>query len=115
MIEIIQREEQGTLVFQFAGRLDAYAAPRVRDVLISAVVEGHTRLVADLTQVSFVDSTGLAALVAGLIRARESGGDLRLACVGEQVCVIFELTHLDSTFQLMSGLDEAIRSFASEK
>jgi anti-sigma B factor antagonist len=115
MIAITKREELGALVFELVGRLDAYAAPEVRDALTSAVAEGHTKLVADLTHVSFVDSSGLAALVAGLNRARESGGDLRLACVGEKVCVIFELTHLDATFQITTGLDEAIRSFASNE
>jgi anti-sigma B factor antagonist len=115
MIAITKREEPGALVFELAGRLDAYAAPTVRDELISAVSEGHIHLVADLTHVSLVDSTGLAALVAGMTRAREGGGDLRLACVGEEVCVIFELTHLDATFQLARGLDEAIRSFASDE
>jgi len=111
MIEITKQEEQGALVVVLDGRLDAYAAPQVRDELISAVAGGQVNLVADLSRVSFVDSTGLAALVAGMIRAREGGGDLRLACVGEQVCVIFELTHLDATFKLTRNLDEAVQSF----
>ena len=114
MIEIATREENGTFVVELGGRLDAFHAPRVRDALVCAVGKGQTKIAVDLANVSFMDSSGLAALVAGMIHARERGGDVRLACVQEQVCVIFELTHLDTTFVLTNHVDEAIKSFATD-
>ena len=112
MVEIHTREEQDTFVVELEGRLDAFHAPTVRDALIRAVEQGHIKIAVDLAKVTFMDSTGLAALVAGMFRAREQGGDLRLACVREPVCVIFELTHMDTTFVLTDNVGAAIESFS---
>ena len=61
------------------GRLTMVAAPTLRSAIDDAVSGGHVRLVVDLAGTSFVDSSGLGALVAGLKRTRQAGGDLRIA------------------------------------
>ena len=65
-------------------------------------------LVCDLTEVGFLDSSGLSALVSGLKAARERGGFLKLAGLNEQVAKIFKLTMLDRVFELHPSVEAAL-------
>ena len=75
--------EQAAVV-QLRGRLDLLVASEVKQRLAKAVQDGFQLLVIDMSDVSFVDSSGLGALIGGLKAARMAGGDLRLASVGAQ-------------------------------
>lgn len=82
-------------VIALDGRLTATAAPLLRKAVNDLVTAGNTRIVIDLGAVSFVDSSGLGALVGGLKTARVAGGDLRIAAVPEAVTTVLRLTNLD--------------------
>ena len=77
------------------GRLNMVAAPRLRAALDDVVAGGANRVVVDLSGVSFMDSSGLGALIAGLRVTRQAGGDLRIAGAGEQVATVLKLTNMD--------------------
>ncbi len=77
------------------GRLNLVAAPGIKTTLDQLVADGNTRLVVDLSRTAFIDSSGLGALVAGLKRARQVGGDLRIAGPTAQVRTVLGLTNLD--------------------
>ena len=72
--------------------------------------EGHSRLVVDLTQVTYVDSAGLAALVSGLKAAREAGGTLDLVGLDGQVLKVLRLTLLDRVIETHSDLETALNA-----
>lgn len=91
-----------------AGRLDLLTANEVRRWLAIAVADGSPRLIVDLGQVVFVDSTGLVALVGGLREARQAGGDLRLAGAPDQARDLFARTSLDRVFRLYRSIDDAL-------
>jgi len=97
MIEI-EQTEQGTVLIRLSGRLDAAAAPQVLARLKDAVAEGRSRITVDLSEVSFVDSTGLGTLVSGLKAARKAEGDLRLVAPSLQAQRLLRLTTLDRVF-----------------
>src|SRR2546423_7098456 len=80
-----------------AGELDMDAAPLLRDWLTTAIAEGADRIVLDFSDVTFVDSLSLAAVVAAKPRLGPSG---RLAVVVDNpyVLLIFEAGGLDSVF-----------------
>jgi len=82
-------------VLTLTGRLNMVAAPRLRSAVDDEVEAGSRRLVVDLQAVSFIDSSGLGALIAGLKKARQAGGDLRIAGLTEQVDTVLRLTNLD--------------------
>jgi anti-anti-sigma factor len=63
-----------------------------------------------MSGVSFLDSSGLAALVSGLKAAREAGGTLKLAGVNEQARQVFEITRLDQVFELYPDRDAAVQA-----
>lgn len=102
-----RNDREGCAVIAVEGEIDLTAAPRLREALISSVVEGHQRVVVDLTATEFLDSTGLGALVAGLKRIRAHGGDMRVVCTSARVCKVFEITSLDKVLSLYDTVDEA--------
>jgi anti-sigma B factor antagonist len=98
----------GAVVMRLVGRLDLYSASDVKQQLTRAVAEGHRRLVVDLGEVTFIDSSGLGALISGLKAARFQKGDLRIARPGEQTRVVLELTALDQVLRPYPTLEEAL-------
>lgn len=83
------------VVLHCDGRLNMASARALRALVDETVQGGSPRIVVDLSQASFVDSSGLGALVGGLKSARQAGGDLRIAGAPEQVLTVLQLTNLD--------------------
>ena len=77
------------------GRLNMVAAPELRNTVDEAIAAGHRRIVVDLAETEFLDSSGLGALIGCLKSARQAGGDLRIANAGEQVLMVLKLTSID--------------------
>ena len=65
-------------------------------------------LIVDLTDIAFIDSTGLGVLVAGQNRAGELGGKLSVVCAQERVLKLFRITGLDEVFAIYPTRDEAL-------
>ncbi len=86
-------------VLQPKGRLDMIAAPTFREQVKRLVEMGASLLVVDLGSVSFVDSTGLAALVGALKLVRGAGGDLCVARPNAQVWQVVERRYLHTVLR----------------
>jgi anti-sigma B factor antagonist len=104
-IQITTSDADGVFVLRLGGRFDAHEVKNVREVLDTAEREQYRRVVVNLAGVNFIDSSGLAALVAGMKHCRTAGGDLHLCGLGQPLRVIFELTRLDRAFTIFP--DEA--------
>src|SRR5579862_4612634 len=85
-------------VLQVTGELDVYAAPMLRERIRELAAKSAVHLVADLSQVDFLDSTGLGALVGGLSRLRGDGGSLALVVTTPPILRIFQITGLTKAF-----------------
>ena len=81
------------------GRLTMASARQMREILTDLVASGTTRIVVDMNGTTFLDSSGLGALIAGLKSARQAGGDLRIARPTPAVVTVFELTNLDKVLR----------------
>ena len=90
------------------GRLNMVTAPSVKARIDQAVAEGHAEIVIDLSETSFMDSSGLGALIGGLKAARQAGGDLHIAAAPEQVMTVLRLTNLDRVLRTHRTVDEAL-------
>ena len=90
------------------GRLNLLAAPRLREVVAQCVGQGRPHIVVDLSGTTFMDSSGLGALIAGLKTARQAGGNLRIAALNEQVQMVLELTNLDRVLRPYPTVAEAL-------
>lgn len=110
-IEIRQQDEYQVL--RPEGDLDVYTVGSLRDA-IGAMIEGSTpHVVVDLDGVPFMDSSGLGALMGGVRRLREAGGDLAIACTREQHLKLFTITGFGEGVSIAPTVEEAAGGFRS--
>lgn len=95
-------------VLAVTGEIHVSTAQGFADRLNQAIADGKTGLVLDFTRVAFIDSTGLSVLLNGLRRLGRRNGALSLACTNPTVLRLFEITRLDSTFDIVTTRDEAL-------
>ena len=96
-----------SVVIRPQGRLNLLAAPRLREVVAQSVGQGRSHIVVDLSGTTFMDSSGLGALVAGLKSARQGGGNLRIANLTPQVEMVLTLTNLDRVLRPYASVEDA--------
>lgn len=98
-----------TAVIEVGGEIHVSTAPELSHALNVAIDEGRTRLVLDLGDVMFIDSTGLAVLLNALRRVDA----LALVCTNPTVLRLFEITKLDSTFAIHDDVEHALLAVAA--
>ena len=103
------RDQDAWTVLTVSGEIDIATAPSLRERLHSLLAEGKRQIVVDLDDVGFLDSTALGVLVGVLKRARSEDGEVRIVCTQPRVRKVFEITRLDSAFDLFDSVDEAVR------
>jgi anti-sigma B factor antagonist len=99
-------------VLRITGEVDVSTAPQVRDQVVRLIADGVIRLIADLRDVTFLDSAGLGALVGSLRRVRVHDGSLTIATASSRLLRLFELTGLVNAFTLYPTVWEAADSDA---
>jgi anti-sigma B factor antagonist len=102
-----------TRILNAAGEIHVSTAPRFSERLNAAIADGKTALVLDFSRVEFIDSTGLSVLLNGLRRLTRRQGSLVLVCTNPTVLRLFEITRLDSTFDIVGTRDEALKHVAN--
>lgn len=90
------------------GELDLFTAPSLKQMLVDALHGGSSRLVVDLSLVTFIDSTTLGVLVGITRRLDEDDARLAIVCTRPNVRKIFEFSGLDGKFAIFQTLDEAL-------
>ncbi len=93
------------------GRLDNEASLELKLKIKSMVQDGPAFLVLDMSAVTFVDSSGLGALVACLRTVTAREGDLKLSGLSPQLKSVFELTRLHRLFEIYATSREAAESY----
>jgi len=102
------RRSDGYAIVTISGEIDIARAPALREQLIGLLRPGASRLVVDLSGVTFCDASGLAVLVGVARRVGLLGGVLRLAAPTPLVSTVLRLTGLDSRFEIFASMPEAI-------
>lgn len=103
------KTDNDAMVVRPSGRLTMVTAPDLREALLALVDAGDSRIVVDLRDVEFIDSSGLGALISGLRAARQAGGDLRIASPNQQVQSVLEVTSLN---RVLSSYESAEVAFS---
>lgn len=80
---------------------------------IKPLLKEHPRMVLDLSQVSFMDSSGLGALLSCLRQLNSSGGDLKLYGVTPPVRALLELVRMHKIVDITNDREEAIKAFSA--
>jgi anti-sigma B factor antagonist len=101
-------------VIGLEGEVDVYTAPQLKQTMIDLLEQGARRIIVDLTNVEYLDSTALGVLIGGLKRLREADGNLVLICPSARIKRVFEITGLDKIFEMYNCEDEAARAAEKE-
>lgn len=99
---------EGATVVALAGRLNMVSASGLRDTVDALVEQGHALIIIDLTEVVFLDSSGLGALIGGVKATRRAGGDLRIAGASEQVQLVLQLTNMERILPPHPTIESAV-------
>jgi len=103
-----------THVIELGGEVDLYTAPEFKERMVQLIDDGKRRIVVDLSDATFIDSTTLGVLVGGVKRLRPAGGSLALVCTDQNITKIFEITGLDRVFPIHASRDDALTAVAAQ-
>jgi len=95
-------------VLPLEGQIDLNVSAKVAESLAQLIKDKPARLVVDLSQVNYIDSSGLAVLINGMRDMEDYGGLFILAGVRDEVRPILETAHLENFFLMFPSVDEAL-------
>lgn len=113
MLDIQIDEADGYTVCRPRGELDAFTVSQFRETL--AELSSRPRLVIDLSGVPFIDSAGLGALIGGIRRTREQGGDVAVSCNRATLIRLLRTTGFDRIVTVADTAEEAAAALQAEK
>ena len=105
-MEITQNNQSGVQVIEVKGRLTADCAETYKQTLTDVVAQNN-RLVIDLAQLEYIDSTGLGAMVYILQQTLDNGGELKLARLQGKSRIVFDITKAYKIFDIFDTVEEA--------
>jgi anti-sigma B factor antagonist len=113
-LEVLNEVLDGQVqVIGLRGELDVATASQLAQPLSDAVESGRTEVVVDLSELTFMDSTGLLVLLNGLRRLFRKGGRLAVTCTNPTVLRLFEITGTDATFTITATREAARAAVAA--
>jgi anti-anti-sigma factor len=104
----------GSCVVVVAGEVDLLGAPQLKEILLRAIASGAKRVVVDMTDARFIDSTTLGVILGASKRLRTVGGELVLVIDHPSIRKIFEITLLDRAFRIFETREEALARLKRE-
>jgi anti-sigma B factor antagonist len=112
-MKITQKEISNVVVLELSGKImGGPDATTLNDKLHALVETGKTKVVADLSKVNWMNSSGLGILISALTTIRNAGGDLKLAEITDRIQSLLMITKLLTVFDTYQTTDEAIASFS---
>ncbi|MFV0525991.1 MAG: STAS domain-containing protein [Acidimicrobiales bacterium] len=112
MLDITIEETESYTLCRPSGELDAYTVGTFRDALTR--LAGKRRLLIDLSEVPFMDSAGLGALIGGIRRTREAEGAVAVACSRPALTRLLHTTGFDRIVPVTESVEEAEEALAEE-
>lgn len=105
------QREGDILVTDVGGQLIVGNRQELKQKVLDELERGERKFLIDFAQTGYIDSSGLGVLVSLSKKIREQGGELRLANLNEDLKTLFELTKLDTLFQIAESRERALESF----
>jgi anti-sigma B factor antagonist len=99
------------VVVEVEGQLIVGNRQELKQKVLDELEKGDHKFLIDFKQTGYIDSSGLGVLVSLSKKIREQGGELRLADLNDDLKTLFELTKLDTLFQIADTRERAIESF----
>ena len=104
-----RRVDGGAHVVAVHGEVDLFTAPEFKQRVMAPIAAGVERVIVDLTDTTFIDSSSLGALIGAHRRLQQRGGRLVVACDSEAISKTFRITGLDGVFTIVNSVQAALR------
>ena len=111
--KIKSEEKENIGVISVKGEVDMFTSPGLREKLLPFFKKNVKGIIVDLSEVSFMDSSGIATLVEGLQWSKKAGRKFILTGLGTNVKNALELTKLDNIFNIKTDRDDAYKKLCS--
>ena len=94
------------------GRLVAACSEEFKERLVNHISTNHNIMI-DLSKMTYIDSSGLGALVSLLQKATAAGGTVKLACLQPRPKIVFDITKVYRVFEIFDSVEACLASFNS--
>ena len=103
--------ESGVALIEIEGEVDAHTARQLEGTLNDLLAQGHSRLVLDASQMGFISSAGLRAIMFAYREVCQRGGQVRVCGLSAQTRRIFEMAALDECLEICDTCQEAMEGW----
>lgn len=110
-MDISSRVRGDVVILDISGEIDLYNAPEIKDIVNKLIEQKKYSVVINLKEVTYIDSSGIGALISSLSNLKKYHGGLKIINVFASVKKVFELTKLTSFFEIYDSEDEAVKAF----
>lgn len=114
-LELRERTEEGVVILALTGRLTVGESATVREKIDELVKAGKTKVVMDLSEVEYIDSTGLGHLVIYYTSLKKQDGALKLVNLNKRNVELLLLTRLHTIFEVFTDVQDAVNSFFPDR
>jgi anti-anti-sigma factor len=104
-------------VIDVNGEIDHYVVPELESKILAFINEGHASIILDFSDVSYIDSAGVALIILSIQKSSPLGGRVALVVTNKNVLRILEIvgiTKLVESFSLFSSVDDALAEMTGE-
>ncbi len=110
-MQMNKAKQKDILICNITGDIDINSSPEVRKTFGELTKTEEKKIIINLKNVSYIDSSGLATLVEILKKTKNYGGKLRLTNLADKVKGLFEITKLEKIFEIYETAEEAMANF----
>ena len=111
----IDEKYQATIIELKGNLVGGPDAQLFRDKIYQLIKDGKKNAVVDMSEVKFMNSSGLGILISGYTTLKNASGELKLAHISDNVQGVLNITKLNQIFNVYDSVDEAVKSFGSAK
>ena len=109
-MKINVRDIEKSSVIDIEGEIDLYNAPELKETIKKLIDEKKLKIIINLGKVTYIDSSGIGALISGVSAIKKENGNMKLINVYASVKKVFELTKLTSFFDIYDSEEEALQA-----
>lgn len=110
--EIKLREIEDVIVVDCKGEMRlGFGATDLRNIILQLIKDGKKKIILNLAETTYADSSGLSELISAFTRTSNAGGRLKLLSLTEKLTELLRITRLFSIFEVFDDENKAIKSF----
>jgi anti-sigma B factor antagonist len=114
-LDIRETEREGVTILSLKGRLTVGEASSVREKVSEVLAKGCNKVILDLSEVDYIDSTGLGSMVICYTTIKKASGALKLVNLNKRNIELLLLTKLHTIFEVFSDERDAVNSFFPDR